>query len=167
MVKIGRSLNPQIRGAIIECLRRNRDVFAWSHQDMKGIHPDLICHRLNIDPRFTPRRQKRRPLDPEKAQVLKDEVDKLIRVGFIREAKYPTWVANPVIVPKPGGKWRNCINYTNLNEARPKDSFPVPRIDQRVEANSEILQCQSSRKKIQGRRPSLTTNIPKHERTRS
>ena len=56
---------------------------------MKGIDPELMCHRLNIDPRVPTRRQKRRSLDPERAQMLKDEVDKLIRMGFIREPKYP------------------------------------------------------------------------------
>ena len=87
-VKIGTSLSPEVRKAIIACLRRNRDVFAWSHSDMKGIDPDVMCHRLNIDPRIPARRQKRRPLNPERAQALKDEVDRLIRAGFIREAKY-------------------------------------------------------------------------------
>ena len=88
-VKIGTSLSPEIREAIIACLRRNRDVFAWSHSDMKGVDPDLMCHRLNVDPRISARRQKRRPLDPERAQALKDEVDRLIKAGFVREAKYP------------------------------------------------------------------------------
>ena len=85
-VKIGTSLSPEVRKAIIACLRRNRDVFAWSHSDMKGVDPDVMCHRLNIDPRIPARRQKRRPLNPERAQALKDEVDRLIRAGFIREA---------------------------------------------------------------------------------
>ena len=78
-IKIGTSLSSETRAAIIACLRRNRDVFAWSHSDMKGIDPDLMCHRLNVDPRVPARRQKRRPLDPERAQALKDEVDKLLR----------------------------------------------------------------------------------------
>ena len=92
---------------------------------MKGIVPELMCHRLNIDPRVPTRTQKRRPLDPESAQALKDEVDKLIREGFIREAKYPAWVSNPVLVPKLDGRWRCCVDFTNLNEACPKDSFPM------------------------------------------
>ena len=54
---------------------------------MKEIDPKLACHRLNVDPRILTRRQKKRPLDPERAQALKDEVDKLIKAGFIREAK--------------------------------------------------------------------------------
>ena len=135
-VKIGTSLSPEVRKAIIACLRKNRDAFAWSHSDMKGVDPDVMCHRLNIDPRIPARRQKRRPLNPERAQALKDEVDRLIRAGFIREAKYPAWVSNPVLVPKPDSRWRCCVDFTNLNEACPKDSFPVPRIDQMVDATA-------------------------------
>ena len=77
-MKIRTSLSPEVRETVIACLRRNRDVFAWSHNDMKSIDPDLICHRLNVDPRVPTRRQKKRPLDPERSQALKDEVDKLI-----------------------------------------------------------------------------------------
>ena len=54
--------------------------------------------------------------------------------GFIREALYPIWVSNPVLVPKPNGKWRTCVDFSNLNKACPKDSFPLPRIDQLVDA---------------------------------
>ena len=60
------------------------------------------------------------------------EVDNLLRVGFIREVKYPEWLANVVVVPKKGGKWRVCVDYSDLNEACPKDSFPLPCIDQIV-----------------------------------
>ena len=48
--------------------------------------------------------------------------------------KYPEWLANVVVVPKKGGKWRVCVDYTDLNEAYPKDSFPLPRIDQIIDA---------------------------------
>ena len=39
-----------------------------------------------------------------------------------------------MVVPKKGGKWRVCVDYTDLNDACPKDSFPLPRIDQIVDA---------------------------------
>ena len=48
----------------------------------------------------------------------------------MKEIKYPEWLANVVVVPKKGGKWRVCVDYTNLNEACPKDNFPLPQIDQ-------------------------------------
>ena len=40
-----------------------------------------------------------------------------------------------VVVPKKGGKWRVCVDYTNLNDACPKDSFPLPCIDHIVDAS--------------------------------
>ena len=51
--------------------------------------------------------------------------------------KYPEWLANIVVVPKKGGKWRVCVDYTDLNEACPKDSFPLPRIDQIIDVAVE------------------------------
>ena len=63
-------------------------------------------------------------------------MDNLLRVGFIREVKYPKWLANVVVVPKKGGKWRVCVDYTDLNEACLKDSFPLPRIDQIIDASA-------------------------------
>ena len=58
----------------------------------------------------------------------------MLEAGFIREVEYPNWLANVVVVPKKEGKWRVCVNYTNLNNACPKHSFPLPRIDQIVDS---------------------------------
>ena len=46
---------------------------------------------------------------------------------------YPEWLANVVLVKKANGKWRMCVDFTDLNKACPKDSFPLPRIDQLVD----------------------------------
>ena len=59
-----------------------------------------------------------------------------MKAGFIREIKYPEWLANVVVVPKKGVKWRVCVDYIDLNKACPKDSFPLPRIDQIVDASA-------------------------------
>ena len=56
--------------------------------------------------------------------------------GFIKEIQYPEWLANVVVVPKKNDKWRVCANYSNLNYARPKDMFPLPHIDQTVDATA-------------------------------
>ena len=103
---------------------------------MVGIDPNVISHVLNIDPNYPPKQQKRRPLDDERKKALKEEVDRLVENKFIRDAYYPTWIANPVLVPKPNGKWRTCIDYSDLNKACPKDCFPLPRIDQLVDATA-------------------------------
>ena len=50
--------------------------------------------------------------------------------------KYPEWLANVVVVPKKGGKWRVCVDYTDLNDACLKDSFSLSRIDQIVDASA-------------------------------
>ena len=63
-------------------------------------------------------------------------MDNLLKVGFIKEVKYSEWLANMVVVPKKGGKWRVCVDYTDLNDVCPKDSFPLPRIDQIVDAST-------------------------------
>jgi len=39
-----------------------------------------------------------------------------------------------VVVKKKNGKWRVCVDFTNLNKACPKDPFSIPRIDQLVDA---------------------------------
>ncbi|KAJ9544850.1 hypothetical protein OSB04_024557 [Centaurea solstitialis] len=112
------------------------DCFAWSHEDMVGINPDIISHKLNVDPSFKPVKQKRRKFAPERNKVINDEVDNLLKTGKIREVNYPDWLANVVVVQKKNGKWRVCIDFTDLNKACPKDPFPLPHIDVMVDATS-------------------------------
>ena len=75
-------------------------------------------------------------MDVECYQALKDEVDKLIVNGFIKESFYPSKLANLVLVKKPNGKWRTSVDFTDLNKACPKDSFPLPQINQLVDVTS-------------------------------
>ncbi|RVW81081.1 Transposon Ty3-I Gag-Pol polyprotein [Vitis vinifera] len=117
-------------------LRQNHDIFAWAHSDMKGIHPSIASHRLNVFSTTRPVRQRIRRFHPDRQRIIRNEIDKLLEAGFIREVSYPDWLANVVVVPKKEGKWRVCVDYTNLNNACPKDSFPLPRIDQIVDSTS-------------------------------
>ena len=55
---------------------------------------------------------------------------------MIREVKFPRWLANVVVVQKKNGKWRVCVDYTDLNKVCPKDPFPLPRIDSMVDATA-------------------------------
>ena len=63
-------------------------------------------------------------------------MDNLLKVGFIREVKYFEWLANVVVVPKKGRKWRVCVDYMDLNEACHKDSFPLPLLDKIVDSSA-------------------------------
>ncbi|KAL5559803.1 hypothetical protein UlMin_036014 [Ulmus minor] len=104
--KIGSALTGQFKEDLIIFLREHRDVFAWSHEDMPGIDPNVIVHRLNIDPNFKPIKQKRRTFNAERYMAINTEVDKLLKAGFIEEANYPDWIANVVLVKKANGNWR-------------------------------------------------------------
>uniref|UniRef100_A0A803QSU0 Reverse transcriptase domain-containing protein n=1 Tax=Cannabis sativa TaxID=3483 RepID=A0A803QSU0_CANSA len=136
VLKIGSKLTFQQREKLRTFLRQNLEVFAWKHSDMVGISPQVMCHRLNIDPEVRGVQQKRHNMDHARYQALKEEVDCLLACGFIRESFYPDWLANPVLVPKPNGSWRTCVDFTDLNKACPKDSFPLPSIDQLVDATA-------------------------------
>nr|CAN82844.1 hypothetical protein VITISV_005761 [Vitis vinifera] len=103
---------------------------------MKGIHPSIASHRLNVFSTTRLVRQKIRRFHPDRQKVIRNEIDKLLESGFIKEVAYPDWLANVVVVPKKEGKWRVCVDYTNLNNACPKDSFPLPRIDQIVDSTA-------------------------------
>jgi hypothetical protein len=70
----------------------------------------------------------------EKAKAVEEEVQKLLEAGTIREAQFPDWISNPVVVRKSNGSWRICVDFTDLNKACPKDSFPLPRTDQLVDS---------------------------------
>jgi len=59
-----------------------------------------------------------------------------LSVGHKREIQYPEWLANVVLVKKANEKWRMCVNFTDLNKACPKDSYPLPSIDALVDSAS-------------------------------
>jgi hypothetical protein len=89
---------------------------------MLGIDPSVIVHKLNVDLNHRPVKQRRRTFAAERNQVVVEEVEKLLKAGFIREVDYPEWLANVVLVKKSNGK--ACL----------KDSFPLPRIDLLVDS---------------------------------
>ena len=96
----------------------------------------MITHRLNIDPSVRPIQQKRRAYDKIRLEAMKSEVKKLLEAGVIRELQYPTWLCNPVMVPKPNGDWRMCQDFTDLNKACPKDCYQLPLLDKLVDATA-------------------------------
>jgi len=117
-------------------LKKNVDLFAWTPSDMLSISLDIITHRLAVFKEAQPIAQKKRDYSDEKCLATKVEAEKLLSTGFIREARYTTWLANVVMVTKPNGYWRMCVDYRNLNSAFPKDSYPLPNIDRLVDGAS-------------------------------
>ncbi|KAF5459661.1 hypothetical protein F2P56_019589, partial [Juglans regia] len=93
---------------------------------MSGIGEEVIEHELNVDPEVSLGKQKKRNFSIEKYEA--------IAARFIKEAHYPEWLSNEVLVKKSNGKWRMCVDFTNFNKCCSKDSFPLPRIDLIVDA---------------------------------
>ncbi|KAI5338049.1 hypothetical protein L3X38_017320 [Prunus dulcis] len=86
---------------------------------MPSINPQIICHRLHVNPAIKPVAQKRRNFAPERVAIIEVEIDKLLAAGFIEEVSYAEWLANVVLVAK-----------------KDKDNFPLHRIDQLVDSTS-------------------------------
>jgi len=134
--RIGTSMEEKTKRDLVRFLKRSTNVFAWTHEDMSGIDLNLVTHRLNVSSSYQPVHQKKRVFASRRDNAIKEEVHKLIIAGFIREVYYPDWLANVVMVKKANGKWRMCVDFTNLNKACPKDSYPLPRIDQLVDSTA-------------------------------
>ncbi|KAH7858121.1 hypothetical protein Vadar_020217 [Vaccinium darrowii] len=133
---IEEKLDKQEEEELVHFLKQHVDVFAWTPQEMPGIDPNIICHHLNVDPQHKPVIQKFRRSAPQHAEAVNEEVDRLLEAKAIREVNYLELLSNTVVVKKKNGKRRVCVDFTSLNKACPKDSFPLPRIDQLIDATA-------------------------------
>ena len=117
-------------------LVQNVDVFAWSSYEVPRVDPEFIVHKLNMDPLYSPKKQKPRRLAGEHVEDIRQEVKRLKEAWAINKIFFPEWLTNTVVVKKKNGKWRVCVDFTNLNRACPKDPFPMPKIDQLVDTTN-------------------------------
>jgi hypothetical protein len=122
---------------LVEFLCERWEIFALCPSDMLGVPRELVEHALNVDPKARPVKQPLRRFDEPKRKAITPKLHRLENAGFIREIKASTWVSNLVIVPKKNMEVRRmCVDYTSLNKHCPKDPFPLPRIDQIIDATS-------------------------------
>ncbi|GJT06231.1 hypothetical protein Tco_0840693 [Tanacetum coccineum] len=125
LVTIGGGLSTECRHALIHTLRKNVDIFAWTPADMTGIPQAITEHSLDTYPHIEPKVQKKISLARDRRKVVTDEVNEWIKAGIVRRVRYPSWVANPVLVKKVDGSWRMCIDFKDLNKACPR-LYPFP-----------------------------------------
>jgi len=119
--KLGRLLSQEEKEEVAAVISRHLDPFAWSAVDIPSIDPDFLCYHLTMDAKVRLVRQRRRKFSEERCLVVKEETQKLLSAEHIREIQYPEWLANVVLVKKANGKWRMCVDFTDLNKACPKD----------------------------------------------
>ncbi|GJW29235.1 reverse transcriptase domain-containing protein [Tanacetum coccineum] len=121
-----------------------------THADMIGIPRNITVkgnpfnteHKLNEYSHVKPIKQKRRGLGPDRSTAACKEVEELMKAGILRKVNHQIWVANPVMVKKSDRGWRMCVDFTDINKACPKDCYPLPEIDWKVESLSGFrLKC--------------------------
>jgi hypothetical protein len=123
---ISKHLSKESKEEYHKFLAANRDVFAWSYEEMPGLDPAVAVHKLAVREDVPPVKQGKRIYRPELLPQIEAEVDKLIAASFIREVKYPKWVSSIVPVKKKNGKICVCVDFRDLNKVCPKDDFPIP-----------------------------------------
>ena len=92
-------------------MRKYIDVFAWNYEDIPGLDPQVVMHRLNINPDTKPVKQQQRRFRPEIMEAIQSEVKELIDSGFIREAQHPDWVATIIPVTKKMGRSEFVLTF--------------------------------------------------------
>ncbi|GKE28562.1 hypothetical protein Tco_1443946 [Tanacetum coccineum] len=128
-ITIGGNLSAECRFGLIEMLRKHADAFAWTPTNMTGIPCFIAEHKLKMYPHIEPRVQRKRSIAPDRRKVVKDKVAEWLKAGIVRKVRYPTWVANHVLVKNPDNSWRMCIDFKDLNKACPNDLYPLSKID--------------------------------------
>ena len=109
-----------------ELFKEFYDIFSWSYDEILGIDPHIVEHESKTYPKAKPVRQRLPTVNPRKAPVIKAEIEKLLKAGFIYPIPLMEWVSNPVPMDKKQGAIRICTDFRDLNRACPKDNFPTP-----------------------------------------
>ena len=99
-VTVGRGLEEAEESRLIQFLRNNQDVFAWSSSDLRGVSREVMEQELRVDPKV---KQRLHTMSKDRKKAAQSEVQKLLDAGVIREVQYPEWLANVVMVPKKNG----------------------------------------------------------------
>ena len=113
MFKLGASIDQRLQDQIAKVIVRK------AH---------FLCHRLTMDTRVRPVVQRRRKFNEERHWIIRAETQKLLNANHIREIQYPKWLAN--------GKWRMCVDFTNLKKLCPNNSYLLLNIDFLVDSAS-------------------------------
>jgi hypothetical protein len=136
---------------LLKVLKEHKEAIGWTIEDIKGISPSLVMHKIHLEENSKPSREPQRRLNLAMQEVVRTEVIKLLDAGIIYPISDSKWVSPIHVVPKRAGLtvvknkdnelvpthiqsgWRVCIDYRKLNTATRKDHFPLPFIDQMVE----------------------------------
>ncbi|GJR02477.1 reverse transcriptase domain-containing protein [Tanacetum coccineum] len=94
------------RRELCDLLRCNLDIFAWKPANMTGVSRNIVEHRLNIREGCPSVRQKKRSQAPERNKAIKEEVERLVEAGIMKEVHYHSWLSNPDGYPLQEIDWK-------------------------------------------------------------
>nr|GEZ36467.1 reverse transcriptase domain-containing protein [Tanacetum cinerariifolium] len=160
-VIISSQLSAQNKNKLVSVLKEPKEAFAWKTIDIAGICPSCCKHKIQLLDDKKPVVQKQRRLNPNRQEVVKKEIVKLLDTSIIYLIADIPWVSPIHCIPNKGGitvitnendelvptrtvtGWRVCIDYRKLNEATAKDHFPLPFMDQMLErlTRNKAMQC--------------------------
>ncbi|XP_075074360.1 uncharacterized protein LOC142161965 [Nicotiana tabacum] len=103
---------------------------------MPVLDPKVVVHHFAVKRGARLVKQAQRRFRPELVPLIETEANKLIDVGFVRKVKYPTWISSIVPVRKKNGQIGVCVDFRDLNNACPKDEFPLHIPELMIEATT-------------------------------
>ena len=124
---------PLVQSKLKHLLCNYANVFSTSDVDVG--RTDQVKHSIPTQPGSRPVKQRARRLGPEKEKEVDRQVKELVENEFI-EPGSGAWSSPVVLVKKKDGSWRFCVDYRKLNELTIKDAYPLPRIDESLDALS-------------------------------
>ena len=104
------------------------DIFVWSYDEFRGIPSEMVEHRIPLIPGTRLVRQKKRMMNPQLQLLVRAELERLLKAGFIKPVEITDWVFPMVLVKKKNGKLRMYENYWKLNACTQNDHFSLPFI---------------------------------------
>jgi predicted nucleotidyltransferase len=127
---INQNLEADYKVELIMLLKEYVDRFAWDYTEIPGLSPELVEHQLPIKKGFRTFKQNPHLFNSTIYDRIKEEINRLLQVGFIQPCRYAEWVSNIVpIEKKDSGKIRVCFDFRYLNRATPKDEYAMPIVD--------------------------------------
>ncbi len=106
-------------------LQDYKELFAWSYKELKGFQGKFVS-QIELMVNARPIKQQQDKMNPNYVLKVKEDLDKLLDVGFIYPIEIIQSLSPLVIVPKKNDKLKICVNYRKLNAQTKKDSFPRP-----------------------------------------
>ena len=134
-------LSTNLKEHIISLLQKFKNYFSWNYDEMLGLDRGLVEHRLPIMLEFHPFQQPTRRIFKEVELKVKEEIEKHLKVKFIRPTRYVKWLENIIPMMKKNGKLQVYVDFRDLNVVTPKDMYVMPIVHMLVNfiAYNELL----------------------------